>query len=253
MRDAQLSANQLTYGYRGIALNHPFDLKLAPGQIWAMLGCNGAGKSTLLKTLLGLLPPLSGDVLVGTQSLHQLTPAQRAAQLSYVPQSQTIGFGLSCIDMVLMASNARRTMFAAPSKEEQEHARHCLVVTGLADQADLPFDELSGGQRQLALIARALHQKAQFLLVDEPCSHLDFGNQQRVLEMLTKLAHEGHGILMTTHDPQHAQQTAQQVLLLKPSGEVTQGEPQAQLQPEQLSELYGLDAETIRRISRLRA
>lgn len=159
MRDAQLSANQLTYGYRGIALNHPFDLKLAPGQIWAMLGCNGAGKSTLLKTLLGLLPPLSGDVLVGTQSLHQLTPAQRAAQLSYVPQSQSIGFGLSCIDMVLMASNARRTMFAAPSKEEQEHARHCLVVTGLADQADLPFDELSGGQRQLALIARALHQR----------------------------------------------------------------------------------------------
>lgn len=242
MSSLTLSAKGLVYGYRGRGINQPCDFRLETGRLCAMLGGNGVGKSTLLKTILGLLSPIQGQVLRGEASLHQMTEVERSRVMSYVPQAQAFGFGFNCLDVVLMASNARRGPLSPPSHQDIADATACLAQVGVDGLADHPFDELSGGQRQLVLIARALHQQARFLLLDEPCSHLDFGNQHRVLSILKGLAHQGHGILMTTHDPNHAEQIADSVLLLKPDGSCSLGPVEQQLTLEQLSALYGPEA-----------
>ena len=235
-----LSARNLSIGYPGRLLARDLNLTLHRGEILCLLGPNGIGKTTLFRTLLGLLPPLAGTVLVGGTRLHQQPARQLARQIAYVPQAHTGTFPFLLRDMVLMGRTAHRGLFNAPSRQDRAIAEAALHRLGLTALADAVYTRLSGGERQLALIARALAAEAPLMLLDEPTANLDFGNQARVLAELRGLADSGIGVLFTTHDPDHALAHADRVLLFGPDGFIAEGAPQATLTAEILHRLYGL-------------
>lgn len=230
-----LRATQLAVGYPGHKVGSGFELRLQPGQVLALLGPNGGGKTTLLKTLLGLLRPLGGQVELDGQPLHTLSAAARARRLAYVPQSHVGAFAFSVADLVLMGRTAHGSLFAAPSVHDRAVAQAAIERLGIAHLAARPATMISGGERQLALIARALAQEAQLMVLDEPTAALDFGNQGKVMREIRRLADEGLGVLFTTHDPNHATRFADQALLIRrgctlASGAVTEVVTQAMLE-----------------------
>jgi iron complex transport system ATP-binding protein len=168
------------------------------------LGPNGVGKSTLFKCILSLLRSYSGDILLDGVSTRSLTERQIARSIAYIPQAHGPVFPYSVLDVVLMGAAGSHRFFALPRSEDEQYALAQLEALGIADMADRDYSLLSGGERQLVLIARALAQRAQILVMDEPTANLDYGNQVRVMEHITNLSRRGYGVLLSTHNPEHA-------------------------------------------------
>lgn len=240
-----LQLTDLSIGYGQHCLCREMDISLAPGQILCLLGRNGAGKTTLLKTLLGLQQPLCGQIRIAGQPLETLTPLSLAALVGYVPQSVECRFGFSVLDMVLMGCQPRLGLFGTPGRREQKRARQILGWLGLEALAAQPVNRISGGERQLVLIARALLQAPQLLVMDEPAASLDFGNQIRLLEQVKRLKQWGIAVVMSTHHPRHAELTADTVVTLERDGTARQGSGAQLLQPAHLAGLYGVSEDCI--------
>lgn len=240
-----LQATQLDVGYPGHVVGRGFSLQLPPGQVLALLGPNGGGKTTLLKTLLGLLPPLQGRVLLDGQGLAALTAVQRARRLAYVPQGHAGAFAFSVADLVLMGRTAHGSLFTAPSRHDLAVVQSALDRMGIQHLAQRPATQISGGERQLALIARALAQEAAYVVLDEPTSALDFGNQGKVMREIRHLADAGLGVVFSTHDPNHARRYAHQALLVQGGGTLAQGPVAEVLAGDTLARLYGAPVETL--------
>jgi len=236
-----LAAHALDYGYGTRAIGRGLDLTLESGEVLCVLGPNGAGKTTLFRTLLGLLPALAGRVTAGGQDLHSLPRAQIAREVAYVPQASASYFDFSLAEMVEMGRTAHLGTFARPGKRDRDLARAALDRMGIAALADRPVSGVSGGERQLALIARALATEARSIVMDEPTANLDFGNQSRVLGEIARLKASGIAVLLCTHDPDHALQVADRALLLQKGQPLALGPASAVLTGEMLSALYGLD------------
>ena len=215
MNDATLDARDLAFGFgtrRRVGSNINFALD--KGETLAVLGGNGAGKTTLFRTLLGLLPPLAGEVRVGGDSISTLASHERARRLAYVPQQHTPTFGFSALEAVLMGRVAHMTTFARPAAVDHAAARDALLRLGIDALAERAVTELSGGERQLVWIARALAQQAPVLILDEPTASLDFGNRARVLAEIDRLRDGGLTIVFSTHEPDQALAHADRALLL---------------------------------------
>lgn len=240
-----LCATQLAVGYPGHAVGSGFELRLQPGQVLALLGPNGGGKTTLLKTLLGLLRPLGGQVELDGQPLHLLSATARARRLAYVPQSHVGAFAFSVADLVLMGRTAHGSLFAAPSPHDHAVAQAAIQRLGISHLAARPATMISGGERQLALIARALAQEAQLMVLDEPTAALDFGNQGKVMREVRRLADEGLGVLFTTHDPNHATRFADQALLIREGRTLASGRVAEVVTQAQLERLYDAPVEAL--------
>ena len=240
-----LRATQLAVGYPWHAVGSGFELRLQPGQVLALLGPNGGGKTTLLKTLLGLLRPLGGQVELDGQPLHTLSAAARARRLAYVPQSHVGAFAFSVADLVLMGRTAHGSLFAAPSVHDRAVAQAAIERLGIAHLAARPATMISGGERQLALIARALAQEAQLMVLDEPTAALDFGNQGKVMREIRRLADEGLGVLFTTHDPNHATRFADQALLIRQGCTLASGAVTEVVTQTMLERLYDAPVEAV--------
>lgn len=238
-----IEAVDLGIGYPGHAVGRHISLSLTPGEVLCLLGPNGSGKTTLFKTLLGLIPMQSGGVRVSGAPLSCLSRKELARTLAYVPQAHNAQFPYTVLDMVLMGRTAHLGMFAQPSEKDRHAARQALDKLGIADLADTEYTRISGGQRQLALIARALAQEAPAIVMDEPTASLDFGNQVLVLKEVSALASRGLGIVLSTHDPDHAFSIADRVLLLSGGGLIAQGTPADVLQPQRLHDVYGVSVE----------
>jgi iron complex transport system ATP-binding protein len=208
--------------------------------VLCVLGPNGAGKSTLFRTLLGLLAPLGGRVSAGGQDLASLDRAEIAREVAYVPQASASYFDFSLAEMVEMGRTAHLGPFARPGQRDRQIARDALERMGIGALSERPVSGVSGGERQLALIARALATEARALVMDEPTANLDFGNQSRVLAEIGRLRDAGVGILLCSHDPDHAFQVADRVLLLERGQALAQGDTAAILTSENLSRLYGV-------------
>jgi iron complex transport system ATP-binding protein len=179
-----------------------YSAALNKGQVFALLGPNGRGKTTLLKILLGVLKPSEGRVTVN-------------GRVAFVPQLFQVSFDYSALDMVLMGRARKVGLFAQPSPADEEAALAALDRFGMAQLAQRPFHEMSGGQRQLVIFARALVAQADILILDEPTSALDLKNQGVVLEWIDRLARrEGLTVLFTTHHPHHAHAVADQAMLM---------------------------------------
>jgi iron complex transport system ATP-binding protein len=214
----QLEARDLAIGYSRHLVGRDITLSLAPGEILCLLGPNGAGKTTLFRTLLGLQPPLGGTVLIDGMRLADLPPAEIARRLAYVPQAHVTEFSFTVLDVVLMGRTARLRAFASPGAHDERIAREKLATLGIGELAGHDYTRISGGQRQLALIARALAQEAPILVLDEPTASLDFGNQALVLARIRDLASHGFGIVLSTHDPDHALMIATRVAVIADGG-----------------------------------
>ena len=242
---ARLEGVALDFGYPDHPVGRGVSLSLTAGEIVCLLGPNGGGKSTLFRTLLGLLPAQGGEVKLDGDPLTALSRTAIAKRVSYVPQAHAGYFPFTMRDVVLMGRTAHLSPFAAPGRRDVEIADACLAKLGLAALADQVYTRVSGGERQLALIARALAQQAPLVVMDEPTASLDFGNQARVLDEVRALAASGIGVIMATHDPDQAFLCADRVALLHDGKLIADAPPVEAITPATMREVYGIDADVI--------
>jgi iron complex transport system ATP-binding protein len=240
-----LSGRNLTIGYSDRVVGRGLDIALATGEVLALLGPNGGGKTTLLKTLLGLLAPRDGAVDLGGRPLANYTSRERARLIAYVPQSHFATFAFTVETVVLMGRTAHGNLFSAPSPADRAVATRAMERFGIGHLRERPYTMVSGGERQLALLARALAQEPQFIVLDEPTASLDFGNQGRVMREIRALGASGHGVLFTTHDPNHAMRAADRAYLLREGARIGEGAVGEVLIRAQLEALYGTPVELI--------
>lgn len=236
----KLAAHDLAFGYPDHAVGNGANLSVTAGEVLALLGPNGSGKTTLFKTLLGLIPAQGGEVLVSGTPITQMSRRRIAHHLAYVPQAHAPPFPFSVRDVVLMGRTARLKPFAQPAASDYAAVDAALTVLGIASLAAADYTRISGGQRQLALIARALAQEAEVLIMDEPTASLDFGNQARVLAQIARLKSRGLAIVLSTHDPDHALAVATRVALLADGRIVADGAPETVVTTTSLSRIYGV-------------
>jgi iron complex transport system ATP-binding protein len=235
-----LEARSLGFGYGAKVIGRDVDLEVRPREVLCLLGPNGSGKTTLFKTVLGLLPPQAGDVRIDGVALATLTRQEIARRVAYVPQAHAAHFPFTVVDMVVMGRTAHLGLFASPTEDDRRKARAALATLGIAELAEAEYTRISGGQRQLALIARSLAQEAPIIVMDEPTASLDFGNQVVVLSEVKRLAEQGLAVVLSTHDPDHAFSVGHRVALLDGGRLVAQGTPQEVLTPERLRAVYGV-------------
>lgn len=236
-----LQVEGLAFGYPDRRVGTDVSFRLGAGEVLVLLGPNGSGKTTLFKTLLGLLPPQAGRVMVLGRGLAGLDRRHRARLMGYVPQAYAGYFPFTVFDMVLMGRSAHLGPFAMPGRRDRAVAAAVLERLGIAELADRPYTRISGGQRQLVLVARALAQEPQLLIMDEPTASLDFGNQVRVLEMVAELSREGLSVVLSTHHPDHAFQLADRVALLHDGRLAEMGPPEEVITAPTLRRVYGVD------------
>lgn len=226
-------------GKRQILTN--VSLSLSPGELVGVLGLNGAGKTTLLHTILGFCPFASGSVEVDDQPLVSLPAAERAKRLSYVPQSCQSGLRFLVEEFVSMGATARLGVFSRPGRESLDKAKAILAGLDCTHLLGRRMDTLSGGERRMVYLARAVMQDTLYLLLDEPVDSLDFSRQHGFLTSLREyIAWKGAGCLMTIHDPGLAYRYCDRLLLLHNGGvlaDVSIGEEEALAQG--LRQLYG--------------
>lgn len=243
---ATLEAREVSFRFGGRAVLDRASFAVRPGEIASLLGANGAGKTTLLRLLLGLERPCRGEVLLGGMPLHRLSRRAVARAVAYIPQSHAPAFPYRVRDVVLLGRTPSAGLLRPFHRRDREAAAAALEAVGIAALADRPYTQLSGGERQLALIARALAQGAKLLVMDEPFAGVDYGHQQRLLAQLTWLASEGAGIALTTHDPEQAMRASNRAAMLAGGRIVADGPPEKVLSPEAILSIYGVRVEVLR-------
>jgi len=231
-----MSASLLSFEHVAFAYPHgrpifsDLNYQLRRGTLTVVLGPNGIGKTT------------AGRVLLENRLLRDYSRAELGRRVSLVPQIERQPYSYTVLEYVLFGRAPHLALFGAPGAADELAARQALVRAGIPELAGAYVDQLSGGEGQLVLIARALAQEPRVLLLDEPSAHLDLGNKYRLMQTLSDLRQDGTTILMTTHDPDIALAVSDETVLVDGSGAVTVGEPAKLLTAEKLSRLYKLPA-----------
>lgn len=251
-----LEVRDLRTGYDKLEIVHGIDFDVDRGEFVCVLGPNGCGKTTTLKTVLGLIRPMAGTIEMDGVSTIDMREEERAKLFAYIPQSHTPPFPFTVADVVILGRTPYINKLARVSEHDKDVAYDCMERMGVAKFADHPYTELSGGQQQLVLIARALTQEPELLIMDEPTASLDFGNQQLVLQQMRHLAEEGTSVLMVTHDPDHALYCAHRVIVMEEGRILTEGDPNKVLDSELLERIYNtkvkvMDVEVDGRLQRV--
>jgi iron complex transport system ATP-binding protein len=242
-----LCAQGLTHAYQAdhYALRDA-SLTVRAGRIVYLLGRNGSGKTTLMRCLSGVLRPQQGQVWVGEDPLFSLSAAERARRVGLIPQTYSIPFAYTVRQIVLMGRAPHLGLLGVPRARDAAIAEDALAEVGLTDLADRPFSQLSSGQQQLVMIARGLAQQCRVLLMDEPDAHLDLNNQQRVMQVVARLAEQGVSFVVASHVPNNALVYAHEALLLKRGEVLASGDPAHVLTEPLLTAAYDLEIEVIR-------
>jgi len=233
-----LDVHELRFAYAAQPVLRGVSFRVEPGALSALLGPNGSGKSTLLKHLAGFLPARQGRVRVLGRDLAGLSLRERARLIGFLPQSHVPVFPFRVAEVVLTGRAAGITFL--PGRKDREKAAEAMARVGIAHLADRPYSELSGGERQLVLIARVLAQEPRVFLLDEPLAHLDIANQVRVVRLLKELAAAGLTVLIVMHDPNLALLFADGIVVLK-EGRVLRFGPHGEMADRRLyEEAYGV-------------
>lgn len=236
-----LCVERLSFSYKKEQVLDNVTFAQQGSSLLCLLGPNGVGKSTLFRCILGLLPGYTGEIVIDGKNARTLPPRELARHIAFVPQSHAPVFGYSVMDMVLMGTSASFSVFSVPGKQERLIAEQALEQVGISRLGGRAFMELSGGERQLVLIARALAQQARILLMDEPTANLDYGNQLRVLSKVKQLTQAGYTVIQSTHNPDQALLFADTVMTLQDGRVTAFGPPRDVLDEERLHSLYGVD------------
>lgn len=238
-----IEVKDLCFSYGEREVLHGVSFKAEQGEFLSILGSNGVGKSTLFRCVLGLLRDYTGSITVEGRDAKSLSIREAAKLVAYIPQSSHPAFNYSVRDIVLMGTTSGLGTFSTPKKEDVRRVEEALEKIGISHLAERCFHRISGGERQLALIARALVQRAPVLMLDEPTASLDFGNQLLVLTQARELAREGYTVIQTTHNPEQSYMFSDRILALRGGEVLTEGRPKDVLTSDMMRQLYGVEVE----------
>lgn len=238
--DNIINIENLSFFYdKGINVLKKVSAKFTKNQIIGIFGPNGCGKTTLLKCISNIYKSYEGDITINEKSLKNLNPLETSKILSYVPQEHSISFPYTVYEMVLMGRNPKMNMMSVISDKDIEICQRAMESTGIMDIAFKPYINLSGGQRQLVLITRAIAQETPVVILDEPTSALDFKNKLNVWEILNELKENGKTIIVCTHEPNHIVWFCDNVLVMKNGEVVSFGKVKEIMNMDTLNTLYG--------------
>ena len=238
----QLTGKNLHYSYtpdRMILKDISFRFK--SGEIVSILGPNGAGKTTFLNCLANLVPLDKGEIFIDDKNIKKIPPREVAKVIGYVPQIIVPSFDFSVLEYVVTGCAPHMGTLSRPKQEHYDIAMEAIKRMGIEKLTNRSYSQISGGERQQVSIARALAQRPAFILMDEPTAHLDYGNQIKVLKTVRSLKEEGYGVILTTHNPDHALLLQDQVAILDRNGILTTGLSTDVLNEKDLTELYGTE------------
>ncbi len=239
-----IKVENLHFGYKKQDVLKGVDLELYKGEVVSLLGPNGCGKSTLMKLMLKLLDTKASISLNG-KSLKEYSHKEISGHIAYIPQYHNVPFNYSVIEMVVMGRISKLGFFATPSAKDYKIAREALKRAGILELEERPFGQLSGGQKQLVLLARAIAQEVNIFFMDEPVNGLDYGNQIRLLELIDSLAKDGYTFLKTTHYPDHALLISSRIVVMDRGVIIEDGSPEDVIHSKMIADVYGIKAEII--------
>lgn len=240
-----IEVKNLSFSYGDRQVLKDISFKVNPSEFVSILGPNGVGKSTLFRCMLGLLSGYSGQVCIDGVDIRKMSISECARHVAYIPQSCGAAFNYSVFDIVLMGSTPSLAGFRNPGKKAMERCEWALDKIGISELSDRCFHRLSGGEKQLVMIARAITQDAPMLMLDEPTASLDFGNQLRVLQQLKTLSAEGYTIIQTTHHPEQSYMFSDRILAVQNGQLLMDGKPSEILTKDTMKVLYGVDVEVL--------
>jgi iron complex transport system ATP-binding protein len=241
-----ITLENISCGYGKKEILADVNISIQEAQLTCLIGKNGVGKTTLFKTILGLLPALKGQIKFNGKNIHSLSCAELARQISYVPQAHGAPFPFKVLDVVLMGQHVHTSgFFGKPAKHNVDIAVECIQALRIEKLMHKNFSKISGGEKQMVLIARAMAQQPRFIAMDEPTANLDLGNQVRVLKVAQILKEKGYGVIMNTHSPEQALQFADNLIMLKKGGIAKVGIPSEIIRSETVSDLYNTPVELV--------
>lgn len=224
---------------KGISCNADY------GDVLCLLGPNGCGKTTLFRMILGTLPVTDGKIVIDGKNIHDFTTRALANMIAYIPQYHSPVFSYTVLDVVIMGRASHFSAFEIPKEPDREAAFAALEKVNALHLANKKYTSLSGGQRQLVLIARAICQSAKIFIMDEPAANLDYANHQLLMNVISELAHQGYCIIMSTHSPEHPFSVGTKVLLMKTGKVVGFGTPKEAITSETLQSVYDIEMDVI--------
>ena len=242
MRKNLIEVRNLRFAYRDKPVLNGISFDVATGDTLSILGANGSGKSTLLRIMLGFLK-FEGEVLIAGKSVRDYGKKGLASLVAYVPQTHAPSYDYSVFDIALMGALCRTPLFSSFSAADKKLAEQALEKMGIAHLKSAPYTKVSGGERQLAYIARTLVQGAKVIFMDEPTNGLDFGNQIKLLEMIKALGDEGYTFVQTTHYPRHAKFVSSLTLFIKDGEILAFGRSEQLINAENIDKIYGINYE----------
>lgn len=239
-----IEVKDLHFAYKNHQVLSGVDFKIFKGEVVSLLGPNGCGKSTFIRLALKLLHG-KGVIKLNGKDLDECSHKEIAGHIAYIPQYHNVPFNYSVLEMVLMGRVSKLGIFASPSPSDIEKAKESLQRVGILDLQNRAFGQLSGGQKQLVLLARAIAQEVNFFIMDEPVNGLDYGNQIRLLELIHSLAAEGYTFLKTTHYPDHALLVSTRVVVMNGGKIISDGEPKEVINAKMIRDVYSVESEIL--------
>lgn len=243
-----LKVENIKCGYGKKTVVEDISLNVKSGEILCLLGPNGVGKTTLFKSILGLLNIKGGKIFIDDENIDKLSSKELAKVIAYVPQAHTPPFPYSVLDVVVMGRTAHLGIFSSPKEEDYVMAEKIIDGLSISYLKDKIYTEISGGERQMVLIARALAQNPKILIMDEPTSNLDFGNQIRVLQSIKELSLKGIAVIMTSHFPDHAFLCCSKVALMRRNNKFNIGSVEEIITEDNLKSAYGIEVKITKTI-----